>query len=268
MQTLSKTTNKWHESNAKLKSREIEILVKYFKDTPQFENVLEVGAGNCSQSKSLSLLVNKNLVSVDLNADRLNSGEKIDTQTLIVADAEQLDKVGFNMKFDLIFSSNVLEHLPNVKKCLDSSHAISNDDAYYVHILPNPTWRFFATVFYYPVKVRNVISRLFKHKEPQAKSSWGNNIKSSSKKVSRLSRLLPPVHGVSNNLFAEFLAFRKSSWLNTFKSSGYVVVDVLPGPISTGYGLGFDYLKPILERLGVSTEYIYVLRKEENAREV
>ncbi len=159
MLLVSEKATRWRESNLKLKLREVELLVKYFGKDHHFENVLEVGAGNCSQSEFLYKLASNSLFSIDLNSERLFSGNNLKSQTLLVADAEQLDQVDFPIQFDLVFSSNVLEHLPNVKDCLDTSLLVSNENSFYVHILPNPTWRLFSTLLYYPIKLRNLIGR-------------------------------------------------------------------------------------------------------------
>lgn len=268
MRSENKTISKWRESNLKLKKLEVKKIVDYFGSEYRFSNVLELGAGNCSQSPFLSHLTSDTLFSVDLNSERLYSGDKVESQTLVVADAERLELIDFPVKFDLVFSSNMLEHLPNVRNCLKSSHLVACKDAYHVHILPNPTWRVFSCVFYYPVKVKNLLSSFARNDKRGAKSSWGNNIKLERKATSTFSRLLPPVHGISENVYREFHAFRRPTWERIFEETGYEVIKVISGPISTGYGLGFDFLKPLMRKFGISTEYIYILKRRNPTSEV
>ena len=50
--------------------------------------------------------------------------------------------------------------------------------------------------------------------------------------------------------------------MKDFERNDFEVIDILNGPISSGYGLGFDWLKNVLYTIGITTEYIYILKKK------
>jgi hypothetical protein len=77
-----------------------------------------------------------------------------------------------------------------------------------------------------------------------------------------LNFLLPQVHGVSDSNFKEFIAFKKSSWVNIFNLNGFEVVDILKGPVYSGYAFNLNLLRITFEKLGFSSENIFICRKK------
>jgi len=47
---------------------------------------------------------------------------------------------------DIIFSSNTLEHIPDLQPVLEEHFRVLVDDGICLHILPSPAWRFWSTV--------------------------------------------------------------------------------------------------------------------------
>lgn len=266
--------NAWKKNLRSLRIREIKILSAFLKDR-QFISCLELGAGEGWQSAQLKRFCSS-VLATDLNEDRLFSGCKINGVTRSIVDAENLEDAFPNQKFDLIFSSNMLEHLPEPNLCLQQSKNILDDGGMIVHIVPNLTWRFLCALLYYPVKLRNVIRMFTKTSGwnssglPVSDRSPGsrNNLKKdpvgqSLEKngfLSRiLQRMLPPVHGVSDGVFQEALMFRKNAWAKLFIENGLVVDKVIKGPLSSGHGLGFEKVKNFLEQRGLCGSYIFIL---------
>ena len=83
--------------------------------------------------------------------------------------------------------------------------------------------------------------------------SQGNNLKVHRERRPLLDLLIPPPHGVSANSFSEIFAFRKKKWKTNFERNGFEVIDILNGPISSGYGLGFEKLKSVIGSIGFTT---------------
>ena len=73
---------------------------------------------------------------------------------------------------------------------------------------------------------------------------------------------MPPVHGVGNGLIDETLRFRRKSWQELFQRNELEIIGTAKGPISTGHGFGFKGLKTLLEKLGVSSEYVFLCGAE------
>ena len=51
-----------------------------------------------------------------------------------------------NNKFDIIFSSNVLEHLENLDEIQKEFFRVLKDDGICIHILPSSSWRFWTII--------------------------------------------------------------------------------------------------------------------------
>jgi len=73
--------------------------------------------------------------------------------------------------------------------------------------------------------------------------------------------LVPEPHGVSRSHVEEFSAFSRRRWKAEFERANFEIIAILKGPVASGYGFGFEGLRRFLERLGVTSEYIYVARK-------
>jgi 2-polyprenyl-3-methyl-5-hydroxy-6-metoxy-1,4-benzoquinol methylase len=258
---------KWESNLAKLRTKELEIIFRYLKNK-RFSKAIEIGAGNGYQSKIL-IDICDNLIATDMNSDRLYSAEENSKIELTVLDAEKIGSSFDKELFDFVYSSNLMEHLPDVDLCLQGCHQVLKDDGIIINILPNSNWRLLSSVLYYPVKIMRLFDYLIlrlgsssSDAQVTKNKSQGNNIKVTRGKRSFLEILIPPPHGVSTNSVSEIFAFRKKTWKRTFERNNFQVIDILNGPISSGYGLGFDRLKDILESIGFTTEYIYILKKK------
>ena len=119
MKTLRKDPN---NIRLEIRQKEIEAI---FKNIPEsfFEHALELGAGDGVQSRLISKHATK-LLSTDLNQDRLikTMHPRIDYD---ICDAENLKYASGH--FDLIYSSNLLEHLPNPKKAILEMKRVMKD---------------------------------------------------------------------------------------------------------------------------------------------
>ncbi|MFH1416464.1 MAG: class I SAM-dependent methyltransferase [Elusimicrobiota bacterium] len=256
--------------------REIEII---FKNCPKnvFHESLEIGAGDGAQSVLLKKYT-EHLYAVDYNVKRLRQ-ENSPGITYKICDAEKIDSYFNNKQFDFVFSSSLLEHLPNVGMTLNGISRILKDDGITIHCMPNPLWKILNILLFYPNMARRIIEVLFRPgrvKEfivrkvkkgiirVEIDESVNNNPKIKSRKYSRL---WPTIHGAYENHIHEILSYRKKNWIKIFENSGYDIYKILPGPVSTGYQFRFSILKRIIEKMSISTEYIYLAIKRGNSSE-
>lgn len=247
----------WIEHLHKFRERELAIAFKGIDK--KFDRGLELGAGDGFQSKLLIKYID-NLIATDLNEERLPSSSEHSKIQYKVLDAEEVGSNFEENSFDVVFSSNLMEHLPNVRDCFVGIHKILKDDGIAIHIMPSPGWRFFGVLLHFPNKLAIGLNKIFKKEKGETKK--GNNLKVNRSKKSRLNRFfIPKPHGISKNFIQEFFAFRKSKWISDFKASGFDIVKIGKGPVSSGYGFGWDGLRAILEKTGVATEYIYYVKK-------
>jgi SAM-dependent methyltransferase len=263
--------NNWEEYLNDIRTQEINIVFKEFNEK-QFKNGLELGAGNGFQS---SMIINycEQLVATDFNELRLLKSD-ISNIKYQICDAEKIETYFEKDKFDLVFSSNMFEHLPSPQKALIGLNKILKHDGLIILIMPSVFWKYCHMFLFYPVTITNIIRRkIFKRNTIKKKSkknherierAKGNNIKMETLKRNYFFDLIrwPKPHGVSKSNLEEFMKFRKSNWINLFEENGFSVVDVKRGPITSGYGLRFNRLRDILWNLGFTSEYIYYLKKK------
>lgn len=244
----------WNERMHDLRSDEFKRIFNRFKKK-EFQKTLELGAGDGFQTKLLkrySICV----TAADYNYSRLKKTRGVDYMQL---DAEEAGKKFKKSSFDLVYSSNMLEHLNYPDKSLRGIHRILKDDGITIHTMPTPFWKFCQMVFHYPNLMVLFIQNI-RDLKGRMKQSTTNNPKSS--KHSILRQIIWPVpHGAYNSNIIEFIKFRKKRWLHEFDKSGFVVIKVIKGPISSGYRFGFDTIRKILEKLGFASVYIYVAVK-------
>jgi SAM-dependent methyltransferase len=224
----------------------------------QFRRGLELGAGDGYQSSILSRYVQR-LVCTDYDKQRLQRQAPPPTSYL-VCDAEAVGNLFRENTFDFVFSSNMLEHLPNPEAALAGIHRVLRQDGITIHVLPSVFWKLCHILLFNPNRLVMRIERLFAGRQTtKTVSTLGNN-----PKVARAARrrwLLPPPHGVSNGTIQELLAFRRSRWKRILERSRFTVVRVMKGPVASGYGFGLDRLRRVLEQLGLASEYVFIAVK-------
>ncbi len=261
----------WQSYLHKLRQEEADIL---FRNCPKliFNDALELGAGDGFLSQILAKYA-KNLLCTEINEKRLCQFDLPNIRYQIL-DAEKIDETLDGQKFDFIFSSNLLEHLPDVNKSLNGMYRILTDDGVAIHVLPNRTWKTSTTLCYIPNRIIMTIDKffagkLFKRKpghefgQTSKKKYGGNNQKTGRKKQSRLTKLfLPAIHGISSNTLQEFYVFGSNPWIRRFQNAGFDIVTIYKMPFNSGYGFGFKSIRRLMERLGLSSGSAFVLCKK------
>ena len=264
----------WDTYLHNLRRKEIELI--FGKCPPGvFSHGLELGAGDGFQSHLLAEYA-ASLVVTDYYPEIL---AQADTSQIThrVCDAEEVGTMFAPGEFDLIFSSNMLEHLPDPQQALKGMHKVLHDNGLAIHVMPSPFWKVCQMVGFYP---NAVISRLERYTsrsqaspattpvagrdktQTPASIPAGNNPKVTNRRYSYLRRLLwATPHGASASNLAEFAAFRRARWQHELAAAGFTVAKILPGPVSSGYGFGWDGLRALFEHLGATSEYIYVTVK-------
>ena len=99
--------------------------------------------------------------------------------------------------FDLCFSSNVLEHIPDTRGALAEQLRVLKITGHLLHILPSTSWRFWTSL-------TDLVKKFY----------------------------LSAPHGEhSKNVVDELLQFSTAYWSRRFEDAGLVVVDIIPGGI-------------------------------------
>lgn len=259
----------WIQYLYQIRKREINLVLSFLPKR-RFTTGLEIGAGDGFQTMLLSPYVDK-LISSDLNFKRIKKSLKIPGVEYKVMDADAIESVFKNNYFNLIFSSNVLEHLRDPSKFLAMSQPMLTDDGFAVHIVPSRHIKIFYLLLYYPNLALLAFDRILgKLKGKKLFQGSGidleNNINVGikfRKSENRFKKfLIPTPHGNFSSHWKEFVAFGKKSWERKFIESGYVITAYAKGEAFSGYGFGISiWLRNFLRKCGFSSEHIFILKK-------
>ena len=252
----------WNTYLHGIRKRETEVI---FSGCPPraFPAALELGAGDGYQSTLLHAYVDR-LVVTDWDITFLvnSRSEGVHVRP---CDAEAVADAFTPAQFDLVFSSNMLEHLPNPGLALRSIHRVLRDDGVTIHVMPSPFWKLCNFSLFFPFRILQGLRRLARgpaFKSGAVAHALPNNPKMPSAGRSWARRLWPPPHGAYRGHVQEFWAYRKARWVHEFQRAGFRVVRIIKGPVCSGYGLGWELLRRMLERAGLTSEYVYVAAKQ------
>ena len=233
-----------------------------FQKVPEetFDEALELGAGDGLQGPLLARYAKK-VLCTDLNDERLR---RIDDPKVAyeICDAEDLPfETG---RFDLVYSSNLLEHLPDPARALSEMSRVLRDDGVMVHIVPNRFWKVLHVLLFYPSQLVSLaeiaLSRQRQESIGRAKGK-GNNLKGRRPSFVRRN-LLPAVHGEYAGHYSEFIGMGGSFWKPLFSRAGLELAGSVRGlPAHSPYRFGLESPRKVLSRLGVASCNGYVLTK-------
>ena len=181
--------------------------------------------------------------------------------TFQACDAERADESFPAGSFDLVFSSNLLEHVSDVQRALAATRTLLAPGGLAIHIMPGVEWKLAQLALHYPNLLALMLDRLRGPKPAARPQEERPNNAKQPERLSRWKLLWPQPHGVSRTNLGELIAFRRARWLREFSKAGLELIAALPGPVSSGYGFGFDRLRARLERAGISAETAYVVAR-------
>lgn len=219
--------------------------------------VLEIGGGNGFQA-SLLVALGADVKSIDVartaGQHTFFPVEIYDGRTIPFPDAT----------FDVVFSSNVLEHVQDISVMMTEIRRVLKVDGVTIHILPTPVWRFWTSLTHYAYLAMRVSGL--------RRPVGGGHVPSLKEKMQRSGLwatakriLLAGPHGEYPSATSELWYFSKARWLEMFRRNGFEVMRSSPsGIFYTGYSvapvLSIGVRQKLAKILGSST-YIYVLRK-------
>jgi ubiquinone/menaquinone biosynthesis C-methylase UbiE len=222
------------DSLEKFRGAEMETVKPWF-DTGR--RVLEIGGGSGYQA-SLLAAWGCEVVSIDI-PDR----ETPSKQYYPVQDYDGVNIPFADEYFDIVFSSNVLEHVQDLSSLLTEIHRILKPEGVAVHILPSSTWRLWTIVSHYGYLLKYLLKYLSKEQLPAFGLS--TRVPTISETLDRRGLrhvlgwiLFDPPHGEYPNALSELYYYSRWRWLAVFSRNGFKVERVTNnGLFYTGYVL-------------------------------
>ncbi len=212
------------------------------------ETVLEIGAGAGWQSQMMADY-GLRVISVDLPSTNYRA---LQDYAVIAYDGYRLPIQSHSV--DVIFSSNVLEHIAHVEAFQAELHRVLKPGGKALHILPTTTWRLWTSLahpFYYLSRgLRHLLGR--KVISNAAGGEAASAATASLSFVTKLRRaLIPDRHGETGTALSELYSFNQRRWRSLFAQTGWTVERCFPnGLFYSGYALRGSQLSfPARERL-------------------
>ena len=227
--------------------------------------VLELGAGTGSQSLDLARR------GFDVVAIDLPTSNYADAREFPVIDYDGRTIPFPDRSFDVVFSSNVLEHVRDLDALHAETQRVLKPGGVCIHVLPTDTWRFWTTISAFPAAPQD-LWQLAPDLLPR-RFARGELIRLARTGLRAIALATRPIrqrrHGERGNILTELYYFRPEWWRRNFRAHGFEIVDDAPiGLFYTGNmvlpSLSFERRRQLARTLG-SACHLFELRPVQEA---
>jgi ubiquinone/menaquinone biosynthesis C-methylase UbiE len=167
--------------------------------------LLEIGAGGGWQAKRLSE------AGIEVQAIDIETSRYRNDRNFKVVEFDGVHIPYPDNYFDVIFSSNVLEHVQHPLELGKEIDRCMKADGIQLHLVPSGTWRLFTTLTYYPFVLKYILKKFIRIK------SVSTNGTGEPKTWKWYQKLLPTRHGETGNWISELYWFSRFGWEKNFK---------------------------------------------------
>jgi len=215
-----------------VRQAEIERIAAFF---PPGARVLEIGAGTGQQAREI--------------ARRGFSVEAIDIPGTNYAEARVFPIIDFDGRnipfdgaaFDVVFSSNVLEHVRDLEAMHAEISRVLRPDGRAIHVLPTHAWRFWTTVAAFPAAFQNIwaLSAGLIPPPSLSRHRWATFLRSWFAAARRAAApFFQRRHGERGTVITELWLFHPRWWRRRFRADGFAIVGDEPmGLFYTGHSV-------------------------------
>ena len=199
----------------------IELLRKYKVSG----ELLEIGAGTGWQSKALSE-AGYHVESVDLAAEHEISNHAL-LREWPISDYDGAQLPFADRTFDVIFSSNVLEHVIELETLTREMKRVLRPEGIALHVVPNSAWRLLSLATYYPAQAIDAFRWLSRKRNARPEGTIAPSFATGADQTligKAARRLIPHAHGSVGTPITELRRFSKRSWDHYFLRSGWEVL--------------------------------------------
>jgi len=217
-----------------LRQREIEHLLPLL---PRGARILEFGAGTGQQAKFLRDhgfdVVAIDLASSNYASERVFPVQDYDGEHIPLEDGS----------IDVIYSSNVLEHVENPSVIFSEFRRIQKADGFGLHVLPTPAWRLWTFAAGLAASIDAAIHLPLELASPPEGQNRRHLLYRGLRRA--VSGFVPRGHGTSAEGLSEIWTFSRIAWRRKFHRFGFDIVEDHPmGLFHTGTAFLGSRLRP------------------------
>jgi SAM-dependent methyltransferase len=211
-----------------IRLQEIAQALRYMQPGQQ---VLEIGAGAGWQSEVM-MRHGLHVIAVDLPDTAYAS---YTVCPIIQYDGKHLPLAAHSM--DVIFSSNVLEHVRHIEAFLVELRRVLRPDGRAIHMMPTPAWRWWTSLSHCGITGGRFYRKLRRYFTPSSGSSLTRS--NAPEPIRSAPGLLPRVqaalwsgrHGEFGNAVTELYYFSHWRWQSLFERTGWCVERIEPNDL-------------------------------------
>ncbi len=214
-----------------IRDREIELLLPLL---PPGGEILEIGAGTGYQAQALSRR------GFRVSAIDMRTSSYTENRVFPVTNFDGKHFPVSDRSVDVVFSSNVLEHVTDLAQIHNETRRVLKPGGYGLHVMPTGYWRFWTTLSGWV----DVLPAAFLHGPKLVPNGFTSLERQRlAKEIKSLIRIIgghviPLRHGESGNAITELWTFGMRHWVQHFQDSGFEVAYAKPlGLFYTGFML-------------------------------
>lgn len=212
----SATARLWHQFVRKFEAK---ILLQLLGDR-LIDRALEIGCGDGLQSNLIAARCGYLICSdIDNRRWEQNRARQIPKNAIYMPiDATDLSCFS-DSSFDLLYSSNVLEHIKDIDRCLFEMHRVLKPSGLSIHSMPSRHWKLFNSIY-----------RVARGRKPK-------------------------IHGVECTNWKEFQEFGLSNWVDRMEKAGFTITETYGMPFYFGAGGRWRWIVWVGNRLYFPSSY-------------
>jgi SAM-dependent methyltransferase len=215
-----------------LRLAELDLVAPFF---PPGSGILEIGAGSGEQAVELARR------GFRVSAVEVAGSVYAEVRAFPILDYDGSTLPFPDATFDVVFSSNVLEHVPDLSSMHSEIRRVLKPSGHCVHVLPTHMWRFWTTLAAFPAAlvslwaaVRGLVASAATDGSEVRKPGYGWRHAA----AMMIAAFWQPRHGERGNVLTELWFFHPRWWRKNFDQSGLGLIrDQEVGLFYTGHQL-------------------------------
>lgn len=209
-----------------IRTQELELAMRHFpvpSTAKRPYKVLEIGAGTGKQAAQIRD-AGYDVLAIDLAQSHYR---RVRVHDVLEYDGKTIPMR--NQTADVIFSSNVLEHVAHIDELLAETRRVLARGGVAIHVLPSATCRLWSLPAHYVWLLERLYRRWFPERLPTASHSSSIDVPRKPRNISEwLSTLFPTRHGERGSAVTELWYFSRPWWYSTFQKNGFIVKKMEP----------------------------------------